>query len=106
MAHLKKEFLTLVYEVVCLVTTFDAKQRLQFEKSRMYLIAEESTPTLVAVALPGFLARSVLTSWISDALITQWSCPPIATSRNENCSSENVSQGYDNFSVFTQYLKK
>ena len=81
MAHLKKEFLTLVYEVVCLVTTFDAKQRLQFEKSRMYLIAEESTPTLVAVALPGFLARSVLTSWISDALITQRSCPPIATSR-------------------------
>jgi hypothetical protein len=47
----------------------------------MYLITEESTPTLVAVALPGFFAGSMLTPGISNTLVAQWASPSITTSK-------------------------
>lgn len=40
------------------------------------LIAEQSSPALLTVTLPGFLARAVLTSWILDTLGTETALPP------------------------------
>jgi hypothetical protein len=41
------------------------------------LIAEESSPSFVAVALPGFLARSVLTARVTNALVAEGTGPTI-----------------------------
>jgi hypothetical protein len=52
--------------------------------SNLYLITEESTPTLVAVALPGFFAGSMLTPRISNTLVAQWASPSITTSEKND----------------------
>ena len=39
------------------------------------LIAKQTAPTLVAVALPRLLAGAVQTTWIADALVAQLSLP-------------------------------
>ena len=47
------------------------------------LVAEEAAPSIVAVALPGVLARSVFASRISDALIAEWSGPAATASETK-----------------------
>ena len=47
------------------------------------LVAEEAAPSVVAVALPGVLARSVFASRISDALIAEWSGPAATASETK-----------------------
>jgi hypothetical protein len=47
-----------------------------------YLIAKEPAPSFVANALPGFLARPVLASRVSDALIAQSARPSVLAPGN------------------------
>lgn len=39
------------------------------------LVAEQTTPTLVAVALPRLLARTVQATWIANTLVAQFALP-------------------------------
>ena len=47
------------------------------------LVAEESAPSVVAVALPGVLAGSVLAAWVANALVTESSGPAITAPRTK-----------------------
>lgn len=47
------------------------------------LVAEQSAPALVALAIPGLLAATVKTSGISDALIALRALPAVVTSATE-----------------------
>lgn len=37
--------------------------------SKLTLVAEESTPSLLAVTLPGLLAGAMKASWVADAVV-------------------------------------
>lgn len=47
------------------------------------LVAEESTPSLLAVTLPGLLAGAMKASWVTDAVIT-------VTAAETNTAPENT----------------
>lgn len=46
------------------------------------LVAEESTPTLLAVTLPGLLAGAMKASWVSDAVVAVTAAETNATPEN------------------------
>ena len=47
------------------------------------LVAEETTPAIVAVALPGVLARTMLASGVPNALVAKRTGPTITTPETE-----------------------